>query len=338
MTDSKLSARFGRIGLLTLAAVYFLILVGGIVRASGAGMGCPDWPTCFGRWVPPTEESQLPPDYHQKYVGYGDTTFNPVKTWTEYVNRLVGVSIGILVFLTLLYSVPYLKKDQAIFWLSLAVFLLVGFQGWLGAKVVASDLRPAMITAHMVTAFLIVCLLIYTVSRSQQAFLRRLDVGALPPRFRTVLAVALGMTLLQVAMGTQIRESVDAITNADVVLDRDIWREHFPVIFYVHRSFSALILFTNAWLVWNLVRRLGPRHPLRGFAYALGTLVVAAILTGVSLDRLGFPAFVQPIHLLLANLIFGCQFFLFTALRQAGRGAPADALAARDGGGLSVLE
>jgi cytochrome c oxidase assembly protein subunit 15 len=325
MTDTELSTRFRRMGLATLAAVYFLILVGGTVRAAGAGMGCPDWPTCFGRWIPPTEESQLPPDYHERYIGYGDTTFNPVKTWTEYVNRLVGVSIGVLVFLTLLQSIPYLRKDRAIFWLSLAVFLLVGFQGWLGAKVVASDLRPAMITAHMVTAFLIVCLLIYTVSRSQQAFLRSLDCGALPSGFRTVLTVAMGMTLLQIAMGTQIRESVDAITNADVVIERNIWREHFPVIFYVHRSFSALILFTNLWLAWNLLRGLDHGHPLRGLGYGLGTLVILAVLTGVSLDRLGFPAFAQPIHLLLANLIFGGQFFLFTALRQADRSVPAHA-------------
>jgi cytochrome c oxidase assembly protein subunit 15 len=331
MTDSEISARYRRIGLITIAAVYFLILVGGIVRASGAGMGCPDWPTCFGRLIPPTEESQLPPDYHEKYVGYGDTRFNPVKTWTEYVNRLIGVGIGICVLLTLVRSRPYLKKDPPIFWLSLAVFLLVGFQGWLGSRVVASDLRPVLITAHMVTAFVIVCLLIYTISRSQQEALRGIDARALPPKIRTVLLAAMGMTLLQVAMGTQIREAVDAITNADVVLERNIWREHFPIIFYVHRSFSSIILLTNLWLAWNLVRRLGPGHLLRGFAYALGGLVVAAIATGVSLDRLGFPAFVQPVHLLLANLIFGCQFFLFTALRyadgaaQPGLSAPAEA-------------
>jgi cytochrome c oxidase assembly protein subunit 15 len=110
-----------------------------------------------------------------------------------------------------------------------------------------------------------------------------------------------------------------------MLAERNIWREHFPIIFYVHRSFSSIILFTNLWLVWKLVRSLEPGNPLRWFGYGLAALVISAVLTGVSLDRLGFPAFVQPFHLLLANLIFGCQFFLYTATGYASRpfGKPA---------------
>lgn len=327
MTDSATAARFRRIGLITIAAVYFLILVGGIVRASGAGMGCPDWPTCFGQLIPPTDESQLPADYHQMYAerGYANTQFNPLKTWTEYVNRLIGVSIGILIALTLVYAVPYLKRDKPIFYLALSALLLVGFQAWLGSAVVASNLRPVMITAHMVMAFLIVSLLIYTVARSQRETLENLATSALPPRLRTVLVVALAMTLVQIAMGTQIRETVDAIANAAVQPERNVWREHFPIIFYVHRSFSSLILITNLWLVWNLFRRLDRGSVLRPFAVALGALVVTAILTGVSLDRLGFPAIVQPLHLLMANLIFGTQFFLFVAIGYGNARTPVPA-------------
>jgi cytochrome c oxidase assembly protein subunit 15 len=63
-------------------------------------------------------------------VGYANTDFNVVKTWTEYLNRLTGMTIGFLIFLTLWFSRAYLKTDKAVFYLSLAVFLLVGFQGW----------------------------------------------------------------------------------------------------------------------------------------------------------------------------------------------------------------
>ncbi|MDD2768558.1 MAG: COX15/CtaA family protein [Methylococcus sp.] len=312
--------RFARIGVITIAAVYFLIMVGGIVRASGAGMGCPDWPTCFGQLIPPTDESQLPANYHETYAerGYADTRFNPVKTWTEYVNRLVGVSIGLLIMATLYRSLAFWKTDRTVTWLALTVFLAVGFQGWLGSAVVASNLRPIMITAHMLMAFAIVCLLIYAVTRSQRRYFAALDLSELPPRFRTILLTAMGMTLFQIAMGTQIRESVDVMAAA-ASADRSLWRENFPLIFYVHRSFSALILGVNLWLAWKMVKTLPAGSLYARFGKTLAGLVAAAIAAGVTLDRLGFPAIAQPLHLVLANLIFGTQFFLYVAYRYASR-------------------
>ena len=82
--------RYRRIAIITLVAVFFLILVGGCVRASCAGMGCPDWPTCFGQWIPPTHESQLPSNYQDIYadLGYAETRFNVLKTWTEYLSLI----------------------------------------------------------------------------------------------------------------------------------------------------------------------------------------------------------------------------------------------------------
>ncbi len=211
--NTETARRFRRLGTLTIFAVYFVILVGGIVRASGSGMGCPDWPTCFGQLIPPTSEAELPENYHEIYsVGYANTDFNVVKTWTEYLNRLTGVTIGFLIFLTLWASRVYLKTDKAVFYLSLSVFLLVGFQGWLGSVVVKTHLHPLMITAHMLLALFIVALLIYAIARSQNDSLQQIDISQLPNHFKTVLTVAMGLTLAQVAMGTQVREAVDLIS------------------------------------------------------------------------------------------------------------------------------
>ena len=310
---------FRRLGILTIFAVYCVILAGGIVRASGAGMGCPDWPTCFGQWIPPTEEAQLPANYHELYAqrGYENTQFNPVKTWTEYSNRLLGASIGFLIFLTAWSSRIYRKTDKSIFYLSLSSFFLVGFQGWLGANVVSSNLKPYMITAHMLLALVIVALLIYTIARSQQDSLRQLSTGDLPKKFNTVLWVAMLMTLVQIAMGTQVREAVDVIAHANI--DRQFWRDDFPIIFYIHRSFSSIILFTHLWLARKLYLAVDKDSLLFRTGFALLALVVLAIVAGISLDRLGVPALVQPLHLLLASLIFGVQFFLYRSLSYANK-------------------
>ena len=292
MIDSQAILKFRRIGVITIFAVYLVILMGGIVRASGAGMGCPDWPTCFGQWIPPTEEAQLPANYHEIYAerGYENTQFNPVKTWTEYTNRLVGVSIGFLIFLTAWSSRIYLKSDKPIFYLSLSSFFLVGFQGWLA-------------------------LLIYTIARSQRDYLSEINTRLLPDKFRTILIAAMIMTLLQIAMGTQVREAVDFISQTHI--DRQYWRDDFPIIFYIHRSFSSIILFTNAWLVWKIYKAFDKGNLLVRTGITLISLVITAILAGVSLDRLGVPAIAQPVHLLMANLIFGAQFFLYSCLNYS---------------------
>jgi cytochrome c oxidase assembly protein subunit 15 len=316
MIDSQAALRFRRLGILTIFAVYLVIFVGSSVRASGAGMGCPDWPTCFGLWVPPTDESQLPANYHELYIGYSDTTFNPIKTWTEYVNRLVGVTIGFLIMLTAWSSRIYLKADKAVFYLALSAFFLVGFQGWLGSAVVASNLKPLIITLHSLLAMLIVMLLIYAIARSQQQAITQLDVSLLPPPVYTVIKVVMGMTLLQIAMGTQVREAVDFISHSSN-LDRQYWRESFPIIFYVHRSFSSIILFTNLWMCWKIYQAMAKDSLLIKLAFSLMSLIMIAILAGVSLDRLDMPKIAQPIHLLMANLILGTQFFLFICLRYA---------------------
>ena len=317
MIDSQAILKFRRIGVITIFAVYLVILMGGIVRASGAGMGCPDWPTCFGQWIPPTEEAQLPANYHEIYAerGYENTQFNPVKTWTEYTNRLVGVSIGFLIFLTAWSSRIYLKSDKPIFYLSLSSFFLVGFQGWLGSSVVASNLKPLMITLHMLLALVIVALLIYTIARSQRDYLSEINTRLLPDKFRTILIAAMIMTLLQIAMGTQVREAVDFISQTHI--DRQYWRDDFPIIFYIHRSFSSIILFTNAWLVWKIYKAVAKGNLLLRTGLTLISLVITAILAGVSLDRLGVPAIAQPVHLLMANLIFShAQYFFFQKRRK----------------------
>jgi cytochrome c oxidase assembly protein subunit 15 len=130
----------------------------------------------------------------------------------------------------------------------------------------------------------------------------------LPDKFKTVLIAAMIMTLLQVAMGTQVREAVDFIAREHI--ERQYWRDDFPIIFYIHRSFSSIILFTNLWLVWKLYQSVDKQSLLFRTGAALGALVVIAILAGVlAWIRLGVPAIVQPIHLVNGQPDFWCTVF-----------------------------
>jgi heme a synthase len=154
-TGIKLNA-YQKTALLTVAATIFLIFVGGLVRASGAGLGCPDWPKCYGRWIPPLTVADLPP-------GYDPAEFNALKTWTEYINRLIGVLVGLFITATFLQSFRYWKTLPSVVVASFAALVLVVFQGWLGGQVVRSGLSEGIITAHMILAMVLLTTLLYAV-------------------------------------------------------------------------------------------------------------------------------------------------------------------------------
>lgn len=315
---------FRIVGLTTVAAVYLLIAVGGIVRASGAGMGCPDWPTCFGQWIPPTDESQLPANYQEIYAerGYADTTFNVVKTWIEYINRLVGVTIGLLIFLTLICSLSYLQTDRVVTGLSFFSFLLVGFQGWLGAKVVESNLTPLLITIHMVLALLLVSMLLYVVVRSQRF---TFNFGSVfpSPGIRALLIAALILSLAQIVLGTQVRETIDEAAGLFGEDKRYLWAESLGAGFYVHRTFSLIVFAVNVALALKVFRDVKEQGPLHICAIAVNAIVLFEIASGATLYYLAMPAVLQPVHLLLANLAFGLQFFMLLAYAYGSVEKPA---------------
>lgn len=302
---------YRKFGVITIIAVYLLILVGGIVRSTGAGMGCPDWPRCFGQWIPPTELSQLPPNYKEifKVQGKEIADFDAFKTWVEYGNRLIGVLIGFFVFITFVLSFFFRKQDKLIFYLSFLSFFLVGFQGWLGSIVVATDLKPFIITLHMLLALVIVCLLIYTVTRSYNTIFQ-VEAPNNKVSLNKLLVAGLVLMLMQIALGTQVREAIDEISRSLNYTLRDTWIEKIGLEFYIHRSFSLLILGVHIYLILLLKKNTLVNSKLSVWANALVGLIGAEILSGVIMAYFAIPKAMQPIHLLLGSLIIGVQFLL----------------------------
>ena len=353
--------RFRFVGILTVVAVYLLILVGGVVRSTGSGMGCPDWPKCFGQWIPPTEASQLPADYKEIYTAqrvaknqklaltlqrlgfaqvagsifahptqYIETDFNATKTWIEYLNRLLGALIGVFVFLTVAFALPYWRSDRIVFWLALASFLLTGVQGYLGSLVVSTNLLPVMVTVHMALALVIVALLLYAVDRARWNAVERIDrtdfaggegydvtVGTkkISVSLQVWLWAALLLTFWQIVLGTQVREQVDIVSAAAGYLDRATWVAKLGSTFTVHRTVSALVLLVNIYLGYELWQLGQPR--LQRLVAATFGLIGLEIVAGFVLASFALPAIVQPIHLTLATVLFGAQFLTLLGVAKA---------------------
>ena len=150
-----------------LVMVFLVILAGGVVRMTQSGMGCPDWPKCFGMWIPPVSEAQLPSDF-TSYLDKQDIdhSFNVYHTWIEYINRLLGALLGIFVFIELIWAfVKFRKKDIRIVIAAVSLFLITGFQGFLGKLVVDGNLDVIKITIHMLVALIIAAIPAYIIHR-----------------------------------------------------------------------------------------------------------------------------------------------------------------------------
>ncbi len=312
---NKQEQLFRRLALLTVIIIYLLVLAGGIVRGTGSGMGCPDWPTCFGRWIPPTEAAQLPPNYQKIYGAKlkGEVTFNAVKTWIEYVNRLLGVLSGFFVLGTLLASISYLRKDKTIFWGSLIAFLMIGVNGWLGSRVVATELAQYIVTLHLLLALVVVFALLFVWVRSNPLYFY---AGATVPRvkvIRPLLLAIMGLTFIQVILGTQVRAALDTVVKQLGYEQRADWIGHLGASFYVHRSFSLLVLLVHILVIYQL-RKVSTVGIVANLANALLGLVVAEIGTGIVMAYFGVPALAQPIHLELAVIIIGLQFIAWLTI------------------------
>ncbi|MFN4145041.1 MAG: COX15/CtaA family protein [Runella sp.] len=314
-SSEKRERLFRRLAILTVTIVYFLILVGGIVRSTGSGMGCPDWPKCFGSWVPPTEESQLPTNYKEIFGAKlkGEVEFDAFKTWTEYLNRLLGVVTGLFIFATLLASLPFRKTKPLLFYLTFSAFVLVGFQGWLGSKVVSSELAPYMITLHMLVAILIVFLLLWTVLKSQEGYWETEHIHN-ESQLKKYIKWAMLLTLLQILLGTQVREAVDEVMKELGESRRGEWIEQLGLSFYIHRSFSLVILALHIGVLYWLNKSIKKKGNLYKLFVGLLYVVVLEIVSGIILSYLSMPPYAQPIHLTLAIVAVGLQFVIWQLL------------------------
>jgi cytochrome c oxidase assembly protein subunit 15 len=339
--------RFIMVNKITIILLYVVILAGGVVRSTGSGMGCPDWPKCFNRIIPPTHASQLPADYEQHYIdgraeknerfagmleklGFQELAhqlrnddsileheeFNATKTWTEYINRLAGATLGIFIILCVVFAPAFWRFRKRIFFLSLLNLFVVGFQGWLGSIVVSTNLTPWVITVHMLLALVILAISIYTYYQARVARDRSilLNQSSFLPKALAILALVL--TLVQVVIGTDIREAIDEISKQFNGQQRELWVGELGDSFLWHREL-ALAAFVLNLVLFFIVRA---RYPKNGeqsrMVNWMMLLMVLQIVSGLVLAYFAMPAYMQTVHLLLATFAFGVQYYLLLLLSK----------------------
>ena len=327
---------FKRLVRIELVLIYLVIIAGSVVRMTGSGMGCPDWPKCFGYLIPPTEKAQL--EWHEgrnfkkgqiiiwdealvvanknfttgshfeqanwnPYTKHNYAIFNPFHTWVEYINRLTGALSGIPMLLLFFISLLHLKKNWRLPVLSFGGLFFLGFEAWLGKKVVDGNLIPGSITIHMLGALIIVAILCLLLAQKTK---QSIGPANKAPIFRNLLILSILLTLFQIIIGTQIREQVDILNEEGVT--RSLWMSQLDWQFYFHRSFSIVVTALSFWL-WrdNIKNKRGINE--MGIIFSL---IILEIIFGIILAYFSLPKFAQPVHLLLGTLIFGFQFYALT--------------------------
>lgn len=350
---SKSEHRFIRLNFITIVVTLLVILAGGIVRSTGSGMGCPDWPKCFDQYIPPTNVSQLPSNYKEKYVaqrlaknerfakylegvGKADLAhkirndksitlpeeFNPAKTWTEYINRLAGAILGLFLVLTAAYSFIYRKTAKRIVLLSVLNIFVVGYQGWLGSIVVSTNLTQWIVTVHMLLALVILAISIYTYNYAKQLHKEPSVIMYRIAWLKGFLAFTILVSIAQIVLGTEVRESIDSISKALQATARNTWIAKVGDMFSYHRDLAVFVCLCN-FIVYKMVidRFSGKALPLMAANYIIVVLIVQ-MASGFLLAYLALPPYAQAIHILFSTLLFSLQFYLYLLVYRTATYTP----------------
>lgn len=332
---------------LSLISVYVIFLAGSVVRMTGSGMGCPDWPKCFGYYIPPTSEEQISwqpnTDYKKgmiiikdetlyvaqkdiktyitfsannwnKYTKHSYATFNKYHTWTEYINRLASVLAGFFFLFLIVAAFKYWKENKEITILAFLAFFLMLVEAWLGKIVIDTNLKPTIITIHMVGGLIIIALLLrlrfivldsYDSAQNNKPYKYH-------SLFSKLLIVSAVFSLIQIAMGTQVRQFIDEQVKLFGFENKNYSLLNPSFKFYFHRSFTIAIVLVNLGLFYlNQMKDLG---------YNLVNWVVFLIfletITGILMYYAEFPMGTQATHLLAGAVLFGLQFYLWLQSRK----------------------
>ena len=298
-----------RLALAAVLLTFTVVVVGAYVRLSDAGLGCPDWPLCYGKPIPDEPDA---------------------KQWKEMTHRWLAGTLGLLLFALLLLA--WRRRHSP--WLATAIAGLVVFQAALGMWTVTMLLKPVIVTAHLLGGMTLLALVVWfyleTRTYSAEPFARAL---------RRPAALALATVGLQIMLGGWVSANYAALACPDLPLcvgqvlppmdfanafqvARELGRtesgELLPqpaliAIHWSHRMFALVVVGVVAWAALRAFR------VYRGTASAIGLLLAVQFSLGVANVAFSLPLALAAAHnagaaaLLVALVVL--NFFVFRGLR-----------------------
>ena len=303
---------FRNFTILSTILTYILIFVGGMVRVAGAGMGCPDWPKCFGRWIPPTSLDQLPDHIDP-------AKFNIVLAWIEYGNRLFGALVGLSIAITLYFGLKYCSHLPRIKWPLMAAFFLTLFEGWLGSVLVKTVLNPFTITLHLFFALIIVMLLVFVAQETYYI----LNINAekhshYPTKMRFLFGLMAISLLTEVVLGTEIRGGLEMIRKDNPIIESQFLLDMLGPFKYAHTILGIAITILSVLIWFSLVKSsINPSQLMVQSSTLIIVLILIQIVTGEMLVFLKFMPIIQLFHLWIASWILGLISVQYVAWQRS---------------------
>jgi heme o synthase len=292
--------RFQKLAAATVVTAILLVTIGVIVRVTGSGLGCPDWPLCHGQLVP---------------------AFDDYKAWLEWIHRAVAVVIGFEVFGLAILAVRGLRARRTLVTATVVAVLLVGFQAWLGQETVRQGNSGESVTAHLASAMALVGLLVWILARS--LYPARLTGGG-SQRFTLIAAFGAGSVFALLLFGSHVTATSQWFVFPDWPL---MGGTPFPTLTdansaqVLHRWIAVVVglivaaVFAAAWRI-----RPRTRPIIRLAAIAALLFPIQAVVGGLQIMT-GLSGWTQTLHLALGAVIWALLVALASVSYLEGRSA-----------------
>jgi len=308
--------QFYKASIITVILLYILILVGGFVRITESGDDCPDWPKCYGSWIPPFTIDDIPEEF-------GPTQDKVYGSWIEYFNRLVGVILGISMLYTFFKSFYVFKTDKILFYGSLSSLLLIIIAGWFGGQIATSIDGQNIIYQHSVSIHLYIAILttislIYTTNRGFIVMFPNLEHKFnYSSSSQIFLLLIFIINLMLVFSGSYIRTFIDdnLLIHLPYYIRMQKYVYETGLIKYIHPILGFSMLTCSA-ILWNHVINLStPSKTVTLLVKFILYSICAQILIGEGLRFNIIHESFRLYHLWLSSVILGLVIVAFQRIK-----------------------